>query len=47
MIQWAGIGAAVGNATSALKDAANVVVKSNDEGGVGEFIDSLIQNQRK
>ena len=47
MIKWAGIGAAVGNATSALKDAANVVVKSNDEGGVGEFIDSLIQNQRK
>ncbi len=47
MIQWAGVGAAVGNAIQELKMAADVVVKSNDEGGVGQFIDSLLENQRE
>jgi Cof subfamily protein (haloacid dehalogenase superfamily) len=42
MIQWAGVGAAVQNAHPTLRQHANRVVSSNDDGGVGEFIDSLV-----
>jgi Cof subfamily protein (haloacid dehalogenase superfamily) len=42
MVQWAGVGAAVGNAHPTLREHADRVVSSNDNGGVGEFIDSLV-----
>ena len=46
MVQWAGIGAAMGNAVDELKSAADVVVKSNDEAGVAEFIDLLVERNQ-
>jgi Cof subfamily protein (haloacid dehalogenase superfamily) len=39
MIEWAGLGGAVGNAADRVKEAASVVVAPNIEGGVAEFID--------
>jgi hypothetical protein len=47
MIQWAAVGAAVANASAEVLEAADVVVGSNEEGGVGEFIDSLLANARE
>jgi len=42
MIQYAGCGVAVGNAVRALKEAANLVAKSNDDDGVAEIIEQLV-----
>lgn len=42
MIQLAGIGVAVGNASQAVKDAADVVVASNDSDGVAEAIECYV-----
>ncbi|MBC8063656.1 MAG: HAD family phosphatase [Chlorobia bacterium] len=42
MIQVAGISAAVSNAHPLVKDTANVVVSSNEEAGVAEFIDEFV-----
>lgn len=39
MIKTAGIGVAVGNATEALKQAADVVTVTNDEGAVAKIIE--------
>jgi hypothetical protein len=39
MIKKAGLGVAVGNASKELKDVADVVTLSNDEGGVAEIIE--------
>lgn len=36
MLQWAGLGVAVGNAWPAVRDAADVTVSSNDDDGVAE-----------
>lgn len=47
MIRWAGIGAAVANALSEIREIADVVVASNEDGGVASFIDSLLVNQRE
>lgn len=48
MIQWAGIGGAMGNALDEVKAAANVRVPTNNEAGVARFIDYLIeQNERE
>jgi Cof subfamily protein (haloacid dehalogenase superfamily) len=47
MIRWAGIGAAVANALTEVRECADVVVASNEEGGVASFIDSLLVNQRE
>lgn len=46
MIQWAGIGAAVGNAAAQVKAIANLQVPTNDEAGVAYFIDYLIASNR-
>lgn len=43
MLTYAGHSAAVGNAAEATKTAADRVVGTNDEGGVGQFIDWLLQ----
>lgn len=42
MIQMAGIGVAVENATSELKKVANYITNSNDDDGVAEFLKKLI-----
>lgn len=42
MLSFAGIGAAVGNATEACKAAADVVLESNDDGAVGKFLRRII-----
>lgn len=38
MIQYAGIGVAMGNAVDPIKDASDVITTSNDENGVAEAI---------
>jgi hydroxymethylpyrimidine pyrophosphatase-like HAD family hydrolase len=42
MVANAGLGVAMGNAVPAVKQAARLVVASNDEGGVAEAIERLI-----
>lgn len=42
MLRLAGIGVAMGNAMQAAKDAADVVVASNDEDGVAEAIERYV-----
>lgn len=42
MIELAGIGVAVGNATEHLKDAANAIVGTNDEDGVAEAVKRFV-----
>lgn len=42
MIKLAGIGVAVGNAVQSLKDAADHIVASNDEDGVGEAVERFV-----
>lgn len=44
MLQYAGLGVAVGNAKPELKEAANVVVASNMQDGVAEVIEKYILN---
>ena len=41
MIKIAGTGVAVGNAVQALKDAADYVSVTNDEGAVAEIIEKF------
>lgn len=42
MLEWVGTAGAVGNALPEVKSLARFVVKSNEEGGVAEFIDRCI-----
>jgi Cof subfamily protein (haloacid dehalogenase superfamily) len=42
MIQFAGVGVAMGNADQKTKDAANHVVASNDEDGVAEALERFV-----
>ena len=43
MLDWVGTAGAVGNALPEVKRLAQFVVKSNEEGGVAEFIDHCIR----
>ncbi|MBM7647625.1 Cof subfamily protein (haloacid dehalogenase superfamily) [Bacillus ectoiniformans] len=45
-VQDAGIGIAMGNADSKVKEAAQWVTRSNDENGVGYVIKELLRHQR-
>ncbi len=45
MLRWAGISAAVANAPPEIRDAADLIVASNRDGGVAEFIDHLLSNR--
>jgi Cof subfamily protein (haloacid dehalogenase superfamily) len=47
LLQWAGFSFAVANATSALHDIADVIVPSNDEGGVRHVIDAAMDYLRQ
>ncbi|MEJ5171621.1 MAG: Cof-type HAD-IIB family hydrolase, partial [Fimbriimonadales bacterium] len=42
MLQWAGLSAAMANANEEAKAAADLVVGSNDEGGVAEFVERFV-----
>lgn len=42
MIEYAGIGVAMGNATLAVKQAANIQTTSNDENGVSQIIEKYL-----
>ncbi|WP_238882200.1 sugar-phosphatase [Clostridium sp. YIM B02551] len=42
MIEYAGLGVAMGNATNEIKDIASYVTKSNEEDGVAEVIEKFI-----
>jgi Cof subfamily protein (haloacid dehalogenase superfamily) len=46
MIRYARLSGAVGNAHPSVKSAANVVVSSNEEGGVSEFIRQFVLKQQ-
>lgn len=45
MIRYAGLGVAMGNATEAIKAAADYVTRSNDIHGVAHVINKFIKNQ--
>jgi hypothetical protein len=47
MLQWAGLGAAMGNASDRVKQAADVVIGSNAEGGLAEFLKALTNGGRR
>lgn len=44
MINFAGIGVAMGNALDLLKDAANYITDTNDNAGVGKAIEKFVLN---
>ena len=43
MIEYAGVGVAMGNAIDDLKNIANVVTDTNDEDGIGKFLKDYLQ----
>ena len=45
MIEWAGVGVAMGNARDVVKDAADHVTKSNEEAGVAEALHRYVLSQ--
>lgn len=47
MIQWAGVSGAVFNAIDIIRNSATYVVKTNDDAGVAQFIDSVVLNQQE
>ena len=46
MIQWAGLGVAMGNASQEVQDAADMVVKSTSDGGVVQLLEELLSNDQ-
>ena len=46
MIEWAGVGIAVANATENVKQAANIVAPSNDEDAVAEVLETVLENNK-
>ncbi len=45
MVRWAGFSGAVGNAVEAIREQADLVVASNDEGGAAEFIRAALARE--
>jgi Cof subfamily protein (haloacid dehalogenase superfamily) len=41
MLRFAGLGVAMGNAPQAVKQVASLIIHSNDEDGVAQFVDNL------
>jgi GntR family transcriptional regulator, transcriptional repressor for pyruvate dehydrogenase complex len=46
LLQWAGVGVAMGNATPAAKEAADVITSSNLRDGVAEALDQWVLGRR-
>lgn len=47
MIEYAGLGVAMGNAVQELKDIANYITLTNNENGVAHVIEKFILNEKK
>lgn len=47
MIQWAGLGVAMGNAVACIKEVADVVTGSNEDAGVAQAIEKHILSKGK
>ena len=47
MIKWAGLGAAVKNASKSCVDVADIVVASNNDDGVAFLVDYILEQNRK
>lgn len=47
MVEWAGLGAAMGNAVSELKDCADMVVPGNNDDGFAVFIEHVLDMNRR
>jgi Cof subfamily protein (haloacid dehalogenase superfamily) len=47
MLRWAGLGAAMGNASDRVKQAADVVIGSNAEDGLADFLKALTDGGRR
>lgn len=47
MLEYAGVSAAVSNASDDCKAVADRIVESNEEGGVASFVDSILSNRRQ
>ena len=43
MLKMAGIGVAMGNAIEAVKEIADVVIGTNDEDGIAEWLSAYLQ----
>lgn len=41
MLKLCGIGVAMGNAIAAVKEAADIVIESNDEDGIAKFLEQF------
>ncbi|MEE9199193.1 MAG: HAD hydrolase family protein, partial [Dehalococcoidia bacterium] len=46
MIQWAGLGVAMGSAPPEVQDAADLVVKPTSEDGVAQLLEELLARDR-
>ena len=46
MIEYAGLGVAMGNATTEIKDLADYITLSNNEDGVAHVINKFILEER-
>ena len=42
MVEWAGVGVAMGNATDALKTSADEIAGTNDEDGVAALVERYL-----
>ncbi|WDU83798.1 HAD hydrolase family protein [Caloramator sp. Dgby_cultured_2] len=42
MVEYAGLGIAMGNATEELKNIADLIIDSNDNDGIAKFIENYI-----
>ncbi len=47
MIEWAGLGVAMGNAVASVKAMADYVAPSAEEDGVAEVVDTFVLNRRE
>lgn len=46
MIKMAGVGIAMGNATEEIKKIANRVTSSNEEDGVAEVLEKILEEEK-
>lgn len=47
MLEWAGLGVAMGNAVSGIKEVADVVTSSNEDAGVAQAIEQHVLSKKK
>lgn len=47
MLEWAGLGVAMGNAVSGIKEVADVVTSTNEDAGVAQAIEQHVLSKKK